>query len=95
MERVVKRYPVKGTSRFGVPGPITGPEGGAIYDCRTTSEAIQASFRLLRLHQTPGKHSVYEVTGKPDALHECIYRCKTRMQITISCRFEELKASLM
>jgi hypothetical protein len=44
-ERVVKRYPVKGTSRFGVPGPIKCPEGGAIYDCRTTSEAIQASFR--------------------------------------------------
>jgi hypothetical protein len=46
-ERVVKSYPVRGTSRFGVPGPITGPEGGAIYDCRTTDEAIQASFRLL------------------------------------------------
>jgi hypothetical protein len=56
---------------------------------------LSGAFLLLWLKQTQEKHCDHEVTGKPDAFHECIYRCKTRMQITISCRFEELKASLM
>jgi hypothetical protein len=83
MERVVKRYPVKGTSRFGVPGPITDTEGGAIYDCRTTSEAIQASFRLVRLHQTQEKHCDHEVTGKPDALKECSTDAKRECKLPL------------
>ena len=41
---------------------------------RRAGDAVSASFRsflLLWLKQTPGKHSVYEVNGKPNALQEC------------------------